>query len=41
MDEKVQSVVSAPRNYHFDSNTVDKWLDGWFEKSVREELAKL
>lgn len=38
--DKVQSVVSYARNYTFDATTIEAWLDGWFAKSVQEELAK-
>lgn len=40
MMAKEQTPLHAERNYIFDPASVEKWLDGWFENTVLEQLTK-
>lgn len=40
MMSKGQGPLEAERTYVFSSDTFDKWLDGFFEDAVLEELTK-
>ena len=40
MMAKKQGPLDAERSYHFHPNTFDRWLDGWFEDAVLEELTR-